>query len=843
MGSQHDDLTQFIGTIFAGLDGGYAEVRAISASERRRAFFRRTATEGIQRFCDKHADSNCYIGVATRASTKNGKDANLLQLGSIFVDQDPKDVREDEAIGLLERFGFQPSVIVDSGFGMHLYYRLDEPFDLTDANDREQARFLIHAVSDRLHGDKAARDLARILRLPGSLNFKYDLPRPVELLHCDPALICSRKELLAHFHWDDHQREQAAKAKRAAEKTPFRSSEPEVAKIVSALSALDPDAYEGWIAPGMELHHHFQGSEIGFELWDRWSRSSSKYDPAVMPAKWASFSSAGNGSAPRTISSLFKLARDAGWAGYQHRNGSDHSAETASDPTITEAVDHWVWPEPQAIRDEHPAVQAMTPDMLPAPFRLFAIDVAERMSTPIDIVGVALMIATTPLIGRRVQVRPRALDNWTVAPTLWGAVIAPPGVLKKTPSMKQALAPLETLERMKRDRKACEGFDQEVNAARLKALRERINRAAKDGASADEMEELRGDYDEAVAEGSPRRAVINDSTVEALGETFRRNPALLLHRDELAAWIASLEKEGREDARAYFLECWESGGAMRTDRITRGNSVVGDRFLSVLGSYQPEPFTRYLSQTLRAGSDGFIPRFQMLIWPDVGSWKSVDRKPNRDAEEQVYQTFECLWRLRADDVGAQRDPYDSELRFLRFTPEAQAQFDEWYDHLQEEVRGDAHPLFIEHLSKYGSLVPKLSLILHIVENLGSGQPETAISLKNLEFALKWVAYLKSHARRAYYSVIHGAEASAQALASKILKRQLASSFRLREIYRRQWAGLHSREDAEAATELLEDAGWLKRELEERRSMLFKVNPRVYELFAKPNNNLKRAEAA
>jgi len=53
------------------------------------------------------------------------------------------------------------------------------------------------------------------------------------------------------------------------------------------LSCIEAEDYQEWISVGMILKKEL--SELGFELWDQWSRKSPKYDPFIMSQKWESF--------------------------------------------------------------------------------------------------------------------------------------------------------------------------------------------------------------------------------------------------------------------------------------------------------------------------------------------------------------------------------------------------------------------------------------------------------------------------------------------------------------------------------------------------------------------------
>jgi Bifunctional DNA primase/polymerase, N-terminal/Protein of unknown function (DUF3987)/Primase C terminal 2 (PriCT-2) len=288
------------------------------------------------------------------------------------------------------------------------------------------------------------------------------------------------------------------------------------AAIESALHFIDAEDHDTWLMVGMALHHEFGGSQTGLEIWRAWSSDSSKYNEADQQKRWASFSASGNGGPPTTILSVLKLARENGWTGYWNGDGAAGPGETG---------DRFEWPEPQPIGGALPEVLPMTPEMLPSAFRDFAVDTAERMAVPLDIIGLTLLITSAALIGRKVGMRPKRNDNWTVYANLWGGVIGRPSVLKKSPTMKEGLSFLYKLEKQARELCKSEGFDAEVRAARLKAAQNEINRQAKESKGAEDFERLREDYERLKAESEPRRVLVNDATTEKLSEIFKPTPA------------------------------------------------------------------------------------------------------------------------------------------------------------------------------------------------------------------------------------------------------------------------------------------------------------------------------
>lgn len=70
----------------------------------------------------------------------------------------------------------------------------------------------------------------------------------------------------------------------------------------------DYDEYERFVEVGMCLHHATGGT--AFDVWDEWSRQSSKYNADEMHKKWHSFGKSAN---PKTLGTLIYHAEQGGW--------------------------------------------------------------------------------------------------------------------------------------------------------------------------------------------------------------------------------------------------------------------------------------------------------------------------------------------------------------------------------------------------------------------------------------------------------------------------------------------------------------------------------------------------
>lgn len=467
------------------------------------------------------------------------------------------------------------------------------------------------------------------------------------------------------------------------------------------------------------------------------------------------------------------------------------------------------WGTPLPLPSNLPPVLPFELHLLPETLRSWVGDVADRMQCPVDFVAAALIAAIGSVLGRKIAIRPKQHDDWQEVLNLWALIIARPGLLK-TPAITQGLSALNHLESL-----ALKKYDEELVVYRIASLvaaertshaKKKIAAALKDGHEEAARLEAENAVKSEVRPPVRRRYKVNDSTVEKFAELLTENPnGLMLYRDEFIGFLRSLDKEGREDSRAFFLEAATGTGDFTSDRIGRGTIRVEALTISILGSIQPGPLASYLRQAVKSGvgDDGLLQRFQLAVWPDLArEWHNVDRPPDLEAQKEVFKLFEYLDALTPDMVGADQT---AKIPFLRFTLEAQSRFDDWRAKHELRVRSERdHPALTAHLAKYRKLVPALALILHLADRQAG-----PVTLTSLERALLWRDYLESHARRMYASVRRPDETAARELARHVEAGDLTAPFSARDVYRKGWTGLETKEDVEPAIEVLCELNWLR----------------------------------
>lgn len=153
---------------------GLLELRALPSKHR--SFFDVTDYKKIDTFCNTHQTENVYFGLALR-NGHDGTKSSITQIACVHCDLDFKDISEKEAIKRIKSFELVPTLIVRSGGGFHLYWRLKEAYEPNAIPEIEKIN---KAIAGVLGGDLNACDASRILRMPETANVKYTPPQPVK---------------------------------------------------------------------------------------------------------------------------------------------------------------------------------------------------------------------------------------------------------------------------------------------------------------------------------------------------------------------------------------------------------------------------------------------------------------------------------------------------------------------------------------------------------------------------------------------------------------------------------------------------------------------------------------
>ena len=263
----------------------------------------------------------------------------------------PKGYRDvDEAVSALTRFCIDvelphPTHVVASGSGLHVYWVLDASVGREEWQESaRKLKRLNEACGFQSDGSRTA-DIASLLRVPGSLNFKYTPPRPVRLQQASenyiPAAAMRSAIDRAHFKLCGTTAPTASGPFGwATRRTSSEKADRDVrrcidhARLRSALVVLDPDCNdEIWklrrIAPLAEAARASpEHADALCDLAQAWSSGALRGTPShkwrcpgtngltgeqVFDSTWERFLTSNYSGARATLGTIYYDATQAGW--------------------------------------------------------------------------------------------------------------------------------------------------------------------------------------------------------------------------------------------------------------------------------------------------------------------------------------------------------------------------------------------------------------------------------------------------------------------------------------------------------------------------------------------------
>ncbi|MDT5061153.1 MAG: putative primase/helicase [Acidobacteriota bacterium] len=187
---------KFLDFVFEGIRGGFIEFRYFGAGLKPKVVDQssylklpldreRVTTEVLSR----NGRQMVTVGPAPRVEApqrgKAGKDQDVISTTCIWADLDFKQAEGGaiEVVQRLRRFPLRPSIVVNSGYGRHVYFVFNRVLRAGDLPEWDE---MIKGLRDALRGDSVI-NLSRVMRLPGTLNIKQEFAVPCEICEEDSS--------------------------------------------------------------------------------------------------------------------------------------------------------------------------------------------------------------------------------------------------------------------------------------------------------------------------------------------------------------------------------------------------------------------------------------------------------------------------------------------------------------------------------------------------------------------------------------------------------------------------------------------------------------------------------
>lgn len=427
--------------------------------------------------------------------------------------------------------------------------------------------------------------------------------------------------------------------------------------------------------------------------------------------------------------------------------------------------------------------------LLPDTIDRFATNQSVVMGACRSAIGFAALSALSGAVNHATSLRMMRNGTWSASPRFWLLLAGPPSS-KKTPIIGEALRPLEALQaRQWREWKALCDFQ----------------------------------GDDEPKPPTPPRLVAGDVTMEALaGVLAGQERGILVKRDEIAGWIGSMEKYGSGRGpmadRAFWLEAF-NGGPYTVDRVTRGNIMVPNLSVSIVGGIQPDR----LSELQGLQSDGLLQRFLPVF---VG--------PGRVAEDcRSSNTVYADLIEAAAKLGPMRFEFNDAALTIA------ARFRQRTHDLQLAAE-TARPGFAQFVGKLDGLFGTFALLFHVAEGVEHWFPERVSSETADRVEALFLDFIMPHAFEFYGYADHaGGTDKLRKVASWVLtagRERFTARDAMREI-----SCLSGLDAFRIGRELgpLVAGGWLEPETAGPENRAWRVLPTVVQQFEKRREDEER----
>jgi len=562
-----------------------------------------TDLERARRFIVRENDAgrNVYYTLnVTAPMDKKPKKIDVNAVAYLHVDADPDDDEKPEDFKRrmnkqIASFEYEPTFTIDSGNGLQFLWELEKLVQISNDDDIADIEARNHALALALGADPVTRNVDRILRVPGSINYPNERKREIGRRKCR-AQYLERNGNAVYRLSDFPKHVEAPKEKRKATEQGGNTELP--ANLRTLLLTKNRGGYPS----RHELVFAFVTSAIRAGLAD---------EVIVDACINQDFSDGG----------IFAHIEANGGRKYAERQVKQAHAKVTSGKSVPTHT--WDEPDISLLDDRRGKLPKFPLDVIrPKWLRDWLERAAHGTGTTVCHVAVPLLGISSSLIGasRKIQ----ASASYSQPFTLWTMVVAPSGG-GKTPGIDATRNPLSQLERDRETDNADLKRQHDEQVQRAEASHKRWQKEIKEA-------EERGDPTPPKPHDADRpgeyiapRLYTSDVTIERMAQLLQARPqGMLLLSDELAGWFKNMSRySGGSDAQ-FWLMAWD-GKPYSNERKGSPPINLDHLLIGVMGGMQPDR----LAEVLDGPADGMSARF-LFVWPG-----KISYRPLSDTIEEV----------------------------------------------------------------------------------------------------------------------------------------------------------------------------------------------------------------
>jgi len=517
----------------------------------------------------------------------------------------------------------------------------------------------------------------------------------------------------------------------------------------------------------------------------------------------------------------------------------DELSEPISHFTIATVMGITEWFKPRRFEPARTSIKNITPDMMPD-WLFRAVKSLAGNSKSIDYTWAAVIGTVGTLLAKKVRIMLSDEQDGALAPNVWVCLVGDPGT-GKTPVIESVLRHVESFKVDPKSHKEFTGIqtvDSAISANKVAAVRRVVKETAESLQKINRNKIARQIDKQFQVEESDYKnllgkiAIATDTTSAGLKDILAIDAvSVMIVADELKSLLQLLSSHGESKLRAQLLQAESSNSLMSVWRAYQPSKTSNNATLSILSGIQPDALAPFITNATNGDSsnDGLLNRFLIT----VKNITPADTSCTQSTTDTKMIRLFLMAIFNQNFVWGQSESTNKKGTTFELSNDASILYRKWNERNKEKIQTEQNKLLQSHFSKYVGLVHRLSLIYQVVLSFESKSVSikrfNEISKEAMQFAIRSVAYLRTHARAVFSTSDDVLHTEAKFVMARLAAERV-NHFTASELAQKNWT--YIKRDSDKARRILNylEGFGLVRHVNEGRKVTWQVNPVAKVLF-------------
>lgn len=336
-----------------------------------------------------------------------------------------------------------------------------------------------------------------------------------------------------------------------------------------------------------------------------------------------------------------------------------------------------------------------------------------------DYWAASIISATSEALGQSVKLKGKYIN----VPILWIANVGSSGD-GKTEAMERALAPFYSLDK--------ESYCDYENKIQIYDEWKGLSKEERKAKKLPEQNQYPKYY----------QYILQDFSPESLTKVHSINKrSILIHRDELMAWINDMNRYNKSGEQQNYLSLF-MGKSFITNRVNVAMRL-DKTCVNILGGIQPQLLSKFAKDN--RDQDGTIPRFCFAFPDNAVKPKYSTSEIPKIIEDRYYEYIKNLLSL---EFSLENENY------IYLINEASFLYEKWFNKNAELSNNEQSEYLKSVYAKLDIICLRTALIIHFSNWAFTGIVEEYISIKTMQSAIDITEYFRITGRKVY-NILNG----------------------------------------------------------------------------------------